>query len=1262
MTGAPVVRTWDGAVVGVVSGRYNSADGWMSDRIWLARAEDVAAMLEGIEDVVMHDVPAAVAPADLTFSVDFDSVHLFGAGVDVQAVHGGVRLDLSGAVAALRRARARAGSARDRAIPELGDAASSMHRIGQLLTESFLPDPVRRELARVMRRAEAASIPVRFGICLTSEAVAAGLGRLPWEALPDPVSANPLALHRLVTVYRKTSAAAARRLPGPLRILVAISSPDAGGGAVLDYERELRSVLAAVKGARAGDAQVRVVPFATTTAVRAALDSGSVHILHLSAHGAPGVLVLEDEDGNARRVDAATFLREAVPPDGMPPVICLAACYTNVPGTPDADQTEAVSFAADLVAHGAVAVVGTETSVTDRYATRVFAQVYTELAHAHAPDVVAAVGQARRRVQGQLATAADPRDRAVAGLQEWATVTALSGAPDAVVLDPEAPRWVAWGAGERGARQIRGLLARDPGVFVGRRAEQRRLPRLLLDDDTAGVVLYGIGGVGKTTLAAEVVRRVLESAPHLAVATITGATNVDAVFAAIADALQGRMPLADGRDQALTQLRRVDLPWQARARILSNEVLNAIPLLLVLDNFEDNLSQSAATHSVPVGGNGRVLSDGSLAGLLSAFVGAPARGRLLLTCRYPFALPGGAGRRLKWRSVGPLTYAETMKLAWSLPHLDDLEDDDLRTIWLTVGGHPRTLEYVDALLDHGRARLRDITDRLRAQANHALAGQGINEVGWFAKDRDLDAAVADALTLAADDVLLDQLLATLSPEAVRLLIGVSVFREPVDAKAILFAVGGAEDDTPELRPPHVTGLNVNAALARLTTSSLLSHDIGTGTVFVHRWTASEMHRRWAGDPEKSKALVSAHLAAAGYWQWRGTASRQGRAAVVHDLMEARHHLHTAGDDSGASRLTKDVCGRLHPAGAWDLETALALETRGWLGRDHPDDVWYVYQLGRVAEDRGDYATAANHYHHVLTVSQKHGDERFVAEIACQLGNVAREQGDYGAAEQWQRQSLAIRERIGDDLGIASCLHNLAILAETRGDFAAAEEQYRRCLAILERLGEQAAVARTCYSLGMLAHQQGVFAMAQEQYNRALTIRERLEDLPGRADSYYQLGMLAQDREEYATAEEQYDRALTIRERLGDQIGMARAYHELGMLAHRRGDYTAAEEQYRRSLAIKQRLGSRAAIANTTSMLGILRSAQNRPQEAVGLHVQALVTRRQLQVPQVRVDIQELARLRAALGGGSFSHIVGTLLGRQDAADLMQLLDQADPES
>ena len=268
MSGAPVIRASDGAVAGVVSGRYNTADGWLAGTVWVARTEDLLPLLDGVAEVGFWQPPLAGA-VDVLLTVTAAQVELTGAGINVTAGHGGVRPGLVEAVHESRRARDRAGlAARTEAdtAEQLGQLGLS--RAGQLLGESFLPGPVSGELGRVLTAAKRAHQPVHLGL-----AVPADLAGLPWEMLPSPDGAGPLVLQELVSFYRKADAPMARALPGPLRIVVAIASPD-GGGVVLDYERELRNVLAAVRAARQDAADVRVVPFATPAAIREELERG----------------------------------------------------------------------------------------------------------------------------------------------------------------------------------------------------------------------------------------------------------------------------------------------------------------------------------------------------------------------------------------------------------------------------------------------------------------------------------------------------------------------------------------------------------------------------------------------------------------------------------------------------------------------------------------------------------------------------------------------------------------------------------------------------------------------------------------------------------------------------------------------------------------------------------------------------------------------------------------------------------------------------
>src|SRR5262249_5992776 len=185
---------------------------------------------------------------------------------------------------------------------------------------------------------------------------------------------------------------------------------------------------------------------------------------------------------------------------------------------------------------------------------------------------------------------------------------------------------------------------------------------------------------------------------------------------------------------------------------------------------------------------------------------------LLVTSRYRFTLPHTAHQQMEWRHLGPLTEAETRKLVWSLPRLDALDEADIRRVWQMVGGHPRALEYLDALLNQGTGRFTDITARLRDRLTRTLGGEEAQD--WLCRERTLDAALADTVTLAADDVLLADLLAALTPLARRLLVGMAVYRVPVDVNAVLFQVGHPDPDAAWVPDLDAAEQRILAALAQ----------------------------------------------------------------------------------------------------------------------------------------------------------------------------------------------------------------------------------------------------------------------------------------------------------------------------------------------------------------------------------------------------------------------------------------------------------------
>src|SRR5262249_56518387 len=137
-----------------------------------------------------------------------------------------------------------------------------------------------------------------------------------------------------------------------------------------------------------------------------------------------------------------------------------------------------------------------------------------------------------------------------------------------------------------------GVVVREGGDFVGRRGEMRQA-RSALGGARAGLVLHGIGGVGKSTLAAEVLRSlggdaglVVSRAGQVSVDDILGEAGARLHLAASAVDTGERLA------QAGLALRAADVEWADRWRLLAEQILPVVPMIVLLDNFEDNLREA----------------------------------------------------------------------------------------------------------------------------------------------------------------------------------------------------------------------------------------------------------------------------------------------------------------------------------------------------------------------------------------------------------------------------------------------------------------------------------------------------------------------------------------------------------------------------------------------------------------------------------------------------------------------------------------------
>ena len=259
-----------------------------------------------------------------------------------------------------------------------------------------------------------------------------------------------------------------------------------------------------------------------------------------------------------------------------------------------------------------------------------------------------------------------------------------------------------------------------------------------------------------------------------------------------------------------TSLTRCD--WERVSELLASH-----KFLLVLDNFEDNLT-----------GGGKGFKNDFNKQALEVFCQAAQTGKLLITSRYPVP---GLDAWVATKHLGPLTPAQSRKLVLRLEALRIQEPAALAQIQRVIGGHPRMLEYLDAILRKGEARLPDVAKRL---------SEKVTELGIDLEEAagDLEKALDVAERVGAQDILLDELLALAAEHAgdVEALHQLAVFPAAVPASGVAFGLNGGKPADPDAVR---TG---RRALDRLAGLSLVT-PLGGDDYWVHRWTAQALEKR-----------------------------------------------------------------------------------------------------------------------------------------------------------------------------------------------------------------------------------------------------------------------------------------------------------------------------------------------------------------------------------------------------------------------------------
>ncbi|MFJ9782603.1 tetratricopeptide repeat protein [Amycolatopsis sp. NPDC101161] len=618
----------------------------------------------------------------------------------------------------------------------------------------------------------------------------------------------------------------------------------------------------------------------------------------------------------------------------------------------------------------------------------------------------------------------------------------------------------------------------DTALFVGRSDELNQLEEVLSGSGRAAVVaVHGLGGVGKSTLAARFAHQHADRFEFRWWITADSAPALDTGLADLAETLQPAT---------------ADLPAEQRAALGVRWLATHDDWLLVLDNATSpqdvaGLLSRVRTGTVVITSRQRsgwragetvaldVLAAGEAAALLARIVRS----------EWPDADLAGADRlcsELGWLPLAVEQAGAYLAQTRTSPaaYLELLARFPARMFTATAegGDAQRTM-----------ARVWHVTlDRL---TDTPAAGQVLRQLAWFAPDgipRDLLArevaepelsealgrlAAYSMITLTVNTVAVHRLVqaVTRTPDLT------DPHRQPADiatardttATCLAAALSGLDPDTPAGWPAYRTVLPHARALLEHTTpdtdtthTSLLLNQLGLylkgqgdlGTAIAYFTRACGSNQRLNG-PDHPNTLTSRNNLAYAY----RSAGDLGRAIPLYEVTLADRERVLGADHPHTLSARNNLAYAYQSAGdlgrAIPLYEATLADRERVLGADHPSTLLSRNNLASAYRSAGDLERAIPLFEATLADRERvlGADHPDTLSSRNNLASAYRSAGDLGRAIPLFEATLADLERVlgADHPDTLSSRNNLAIAYQAAGDLERAIPLYEATLADSERV-------------------------------------------------------------------------------------------------------------------------------------------------------------------------------------------------------------------
>ncbi|MFC9976526.1 tetratricopeptide repeat protein [Spirillospora sp. NPDC127200] len=282
--------------------------------------------------------------------------------------------------------------------------------------------------------------------------------------------------------------------------------------------------------------------------------------------------------------------------------------------------------------------------------------------------------------------------------------------------------------------------------------------------------------------------------------------------------------------------------------------------------------------------------------------------------------------------------------------------------------------------------------------------------------------------------------------------------------------------------------------------------------------------------------------------------------------------------------------------------------RGFRSVVPPDRFGEAVALATLADVHvalGRYPTGIDHARRSLEIHRELGDTGGVAKGHETLARAHLSLADYTAALRHARQALDLRRQAGDLPGVAESLLTLAQVHRRRGAVHEAVNHALEALAIRQEEGDRHGAAQALTELARMHATLGMRDLAHRDAEQSLRTYRALGDRRGQARALTTLGRLTCDAARFAESFTYCGQALGLHRETGDPHGEAETLAQIGVVHARLGRYREAREHLVRALEIRRAIGDQHGEAHDLEHLSVVMRRLQHHQESFVLGLEAL---------------------------------------------------------